>query len=584
MTLRIGYQALRETILMTERDVMPFDVVVVGGGCAGLATAIHLANLIEAHNGKAADDKKVTAEICLIEKAAEIGAHSISGAVMDPKGLDALLPGWRTMEPKAPIEAEVHDDYAIWLTEKGGTKFPITPPPLKNHGNFVISLNKMVKWLGAIAEQKGIQVFPGFPGAKLVREGNTVTGVQLGDSGVDKHGQPKGNFQAGGILSGKLVVLAEGSRGSMTKQLIADLKLEGKNPQVYGVGVKEVWEVPKGNCPPGLVVHTMGYPLDSKTFGGGWVYGMGQSEGDKNLVSIGLVVGLDYRDPTMDAHRQLQRMKLNPKIAPFLKGGKMLHYGAKSLPEGGLYSMPKTFGDGFVLVGDSAGLMNSMRLKGIHLAMRSGMLAAEAAFECLKKGDFSAAATAVYDQKMKADWLHDELWQCRNFHQGFHKGRLWGLLNAGFAQFFGGKGAFWSDELESEAGHSYMQQVGAYFGGKGKPAQDKLPQDGTLTFDKLTSVYASGTMHEEDQPCHLVVTQPDLCSTRCVEEFGNPCQHFCPAAVYEMEAKPGTKHGVDLKINASNCVHCKTCDIMDPYQVINWVTPEGGGGPNYTNL
>jgi electron-transferring-flavoprotein dehydrogenase len=342
--------------------------------------------------------------------------------------------------------------------------------------------------------------------------------------------------------------------------------------------------VPKGNCPPGLVVHTMGYPLDSKTFGGGWVYGMGQSEGDKNLVSIGLVVGLDYRDPTMDAHRQLQRMKLNPKIAPFLKGGKMLHYGAKSLPEGGLYSMPKVFGCGFMLVGDSAGLMNSMRLKGIHLAMRSGMLAAETAFACLQKGDFTAASTALYDQKMKADWVHEELWACRNFHQGFHKGRLAGLINAGFATLFGGKGTLWSDELKSNAGHTYMQKVGDYFGGKGKPKQDKLPEDGTLTFDKLTSVYSSGTIHEEDQPCHLVVTQPDLCSTRCVEEFGNPCQHFCPAAVYEMEEKAGTKHGVELKINASNCVHCKTCDIMDPYQVINWVTPEGGGGPNYTNL
>jgi electron-transferring-flavoprotein dehydrogenase len=571
---------------MTERDVMEFDVVIAGGGPAGLATAIHLQNLIERHNTeiRRAGGQPIAAEIVLIEKAAEIGAHSISGAVMDPKGLDALLPGWRTMEPRAPVEAEVHDDYALWLTERGGFKLPFTPPPLRNHGNFVVSLNKLAKWLGTIAEQKGVQVFPGFPGSKLLRDGDRVTGVQLQDAGVDRHGVHKGSFQAGGILRGKLVVLAEGSRGSMTKQLVADLKLDGQNPQVYAIGVKEVWEVPHGQCPPGLVVHTLGYPLDSRTFGGGWIYGMGASAEGKNLVSLGLVVGLDGPDPTMDAHRQLQRFKLNPKVAAFVKGGKMLHYGAKSLPEGGLYSMPRCYGDGFVIVGDSAGLMNSMRLKGIHLAIRSGMLAAETAFECLQRGDFSMAATRGYHERMQRDWMHDELRKCRNFHQGFHKGRVLGLVNAGFAQLFGGKGMLWSDGLKSPAGHTMMQKVAAQFGSKGKPAETKLPQDGTLTFDKLTSVYSSGTMHEEDQPCHLVVTQPDLCSTRCVEEFGNPCQHFCPAAVYEMEDKPGTKHGVDLKINASNCVHCKTCDIMDPYQVINWVTPEGGGGPNYQNL
>jgi electron-transferring-flavoprotein dehydrogenase len=572
---------------MTEREVLPFDIVIVGGGPAGLATAIHLADLVAEHNaaidaGTAPEgSEKLEPEIVVIEKGKEIGAHSISGAVLDPKGLDELVPDWKAKG--APMLAEVGTDYALWLSEKGGFRFPITPPPLQNHGNFVISLNKLTPWLAELAEEKGVQVFPGFPGAKLVREGNAVKGVQLADAGVDKDGNPKSNFEPGGILEGKLTILAEGSRGSMTKQLIADLGLQGENPQVYGIGVKEVWEVPKGQCEAGLVVHTMGYPLKADTFGGGWVYGMGPNEsGDKDLVSVGLVIGLDYHDPALDPHRLFQLYKLNPKIRKFLEGGKMLTYGAKSLPEGGLFAMPKMYGDGFLIVGDSASMLNAMRLKGIHTAMRGGMLAAKTAFEALKSGDFSEKTTKGYREAFEKDWTYKELRKARNFHQGFHKGRLFGLMSAGFGEISGGRGFLFQDHMKSKPGHAYMDTLAKYHGGK-KPEYGPLPEDGKITFDKLTDVYHSGTVHEEDQPCHLVVTEPDVCHTKCTSEYGNPCQHFCPAAVYEME--PRAEDGaLRLKINASNCVHCKTCDIMDPYQVINWVVPEGGGGPSYTLL
>ncbi len=565
---------------MTERETLPFDVVIAGAGPTGLACSIHLTDLIEKHNAAidaGGDGEKLEPEIVLIEKGKEVGAHAISGAVMDPKGLDELVPDWR--DRGAPVEGEVTEDYVLKLSETGGFKLPITPPSLKNHGNYVISLNKMVRWLGVLAEEKGVQVFPGFPGIKLVRDGERVTGVLLADSGLDKDGNEKGNYEAGGILEGSMVVLCEGSRGSMTKELVSDLKLDGQNPQIYGVGVKEVWEVPAGQCPTGKVIHTMGYPLKPETFGGGWVYGMGQTSDGKDMVSIGLVVGLDYKDPSLDPHREFQRMKLNPHMRKILQGGTMVSYGAKTLPEGGPFSMPRTYGDGFLICGDSASMMNTMRLKGVHLAIKSGMLAAETVFETLKKGDSSKAVTKGYDDALKASWAYKEMLTCRNFHQGFHKGQMFGILNAAFGQFTGGKGFMFSDNLTTKPGHTYMKTLAAYHGGK-KPEQKPLPEDGTLTFDKLTDVYKSGAIHEEDQPCHLVVGNFDICHDKCTKEYGNPCQHFCPAAVYEM-TDDGAGEGEKLRINASNCVHCKTCDIMDPYENINWITPEGGGGPSY---
>ncbi len=565
---------------MVERDSMEFDVVIVGAGPAGLACAIHLQNLVEAHNEKAG--VSLAPEIVLLEKGKEVGAHIFSGAVMDAKALGQLIPDWK--EKGAPIEADVSSDKSFFFTKGKAVPTPV-PPPLKNHGYKIVSLNRLVRWLGDIAEQKGISVFPGFPGNELVfDEAGRVSGVQLQDAGVGKDGQPKGNFEAGANVLGKVTVLCEGSRGSLTKQLVAKKGLQGKNPQVYATGVKEVWEVPKGQVAAGLVEHNLGWPLPSHVFGGGWVYGMGPGPDGGQLVSVGYVTGLDTKDPTTDPHHYFNLYKTHPRIAGYLKGGKMLDYGAKSLPEGGIFAMPKMYGDGFLICGDSAGFLNGMRLKGIHLAIRSGMLAAETIFEELvAKGGLDAtmseASLSAYAKKFEQDWSRAELWKARNFHQGFHGGRLRGIMNAAWITITGGKASFFRDNLSGKASHEHYEK---------RPAphisqRAKTVGFGELTFDKVTDVYASGTTHEEDQPCHLVVTEPDVCVTRCKEEYGNPCQYFCPANVYEMVA-PAEGKPTKLQLNPSNCVHCKTCDIADPYQIIEWKTPEGGGGPSYRLL
>jgi electron-transferring-flavoprotein dehydrogenase len=534
---------------MPERDTLDVDVLIVGAGPAGLATAYHLRQLLK------------DSSIAVIEKGKEVGAHILSGAVMDPRGLNELIPDWK--ERGAPLFRPVDDDRVLYLRQNSHFTLPITPPPLRNHGNFILPLSRLVRWLGEQVEQSGVDLFSGFAGSELLMEGNRILGVRTGDKGVGKNGKPKGNYEQGIDIRAKVTVLAEGVRGSLTKQLIAKLHLaEGRNPQVYAVGVKEVWDVPKQRAANGWVVHTMGWPLRNEEFGGGFIYNM---EGGK--VSIGLVIGLDYPDPHVDPHQRFQQFKTHPFVRDLLAGGALHAYGAKAIPEGGYWAQPQYFCDGGLIVGDSAGFLNSMRLKGVHLAIKSGMLAAQAAAEAVQANDVSASRLARFRDLVESSWIKEELWKVRNFHQGFEHGFVAGMFHTGLQMVTGGRGL--RDRYPNVAGHERMV--------RGKGASVTLTPDNKLTFDKLTDVYHSGTAHDEDQPCHLVVIQPDICHPRCTNEYGNPCQNFCPAAVYEM-------NDGRLQINASNCVHCKTCDIMDPYQVINWETPEGGGGPGYDLL
>ena len=402
----------RKPIEGIERPQMEADVTIVGGGPAGMACALRLSQLIDKHNRRYPDAPLSKENINVLEKAREIGQHCLSGALLDPRSMDELLPGWRR---EAPLDAEVEHEGVFYLTKKKAHRLPITPPPMRDHGNYVISINRFTKWLGEKVEQAGITIFTGFAGSELLFDGDRVTGVRTDDKGVDKTNQPKSNFEPGYDLKSKITVLAEGTRGSLTKQLVGRLDLDKhRNPQVYGVGVKELWEVPSGRIRKGEVIYTLGWPLTTKEYGGSWIYGSKDS-----IVSMGFVTGLDYADPRLDPQRVLQQFKTHPHIAHLLEGGKMIRYGAKTMPYGGWWSMPPLAGDGWMIIGDGAGFLNSQRLKGIHLGIKSGMLAAEAAFEALLASNFSTAQLKSFKEKVDASWIRDELWEVRNFHQGF---------------------------------------------------------------------------------------------------------------------------------------------------------------------
>lgn len=552
-----------------EREELPVDVLLVGAGPANLACAIELARLLKR---RGIEDKT----ILVLEKAEEIGNHSLSGAVMNPRGIAELFPDWRAKG--CPIEADVGPDAMWWLKKKGGVaKFEgaLCPPQLKNHGNVIVSVNKLVQWLKSEAEALGVQVYPGFAAAEILFEaspGGTekVIGVQTRDAGIDKHGEKKASFTPGMNVKAHVTVFGEGGRGHLTKHLVKRFALDqGKNPQTYGTGIKEIWEIPaeRGREWLGRVVHTGGFPLGFDGYGGSWIYGL-----PENRLSLGYVVGLDHHDARLDPHALFVRWKQHPVIAQLLEGGKVLRYGAKTVPEGGYFAMPRLFGDGFVLAGDAAGFLNASTLKGLHLGIKSGMLAASAIAAAITSQDFSASKLRAYDEAFEASWAREELFLVRNWRQAFDQGFLAGMIDAGVQMITGGRGLV--KRRGGHADHTTMRPVS-------QSRFEKPVCDDTKSMDKLTDVFHSGTIHEEDQPAHLLVLDTALCVERCTKEFGNPCQHFCPAAVYEWPKEGAPKGPI---VNFANCVHCKTCDIADPYENIEWVVPEGGGGPKYHGM
>jgi len=542
-----------------ERESMQYDAVIVGAGPAGLSAAIRLKQLAEK------DGREIS--VCVVEKGSEVGAHILAGAVIDPKALNELLPDWR--ENGAPLDCPVSEDKVLFLTKQRAFKLPVTPC-FQNHGNYVISLGLLTRWLAEQAENLGVEIYPGFAAAEILYHADgSVKGIATGNMGVGKDGEVTEMFQAGMELHAKQILFAEGCRGSLSKQLIRRFELDKHSqPQTYGIGIKEIWEIPAEKSRPGLVMHSTGWPLDSKTYGGAFLYHL-----NDNQVAVGFVVGLDYQNPYLSPFEEFQRFKTHPEIRKTFEGGRRIAYGARSLSEGGLQSLPKLTAPGALLIGDAAGFLNVPRIKGIHTAMKSGMLAAEAVLAVLDENDHaeSGREAASYQTLFEQSWLYGELHEVRNVRPSFKWGMWPAFAYTGLEQYLFKGRTPWT-----------ISHHGTDHGSLKKAADctpiDYPKPDGALTFDRLSSVFLANVSHEENQPVHLQLADPQAAIDINLREYASPETRYCPAGVYEIVQENGSPK---LQINAANCVHCKTCDIKDPTQNITWVCPEGGSGPNY---